>query len=182
MIEIAEGLLIDKVKTGDDDAFQQLVSLHREKAFGLCYSIVGNVEDAKDVLQMALVKAYKGMGNFKKNASFYTWLYRILVNTARDFLRKKAREKTEVFEFAADVSLSPEKRIINAELKQLLDQAICTLSENQRISFIMRHVNGMKVNDIAQIIHCRPATVKVHIYRAVKNLKKQLTPYLTATG
>jgi len=181
-MEIVEEKLIDRIKTGDEDAFQDLVSRYKKKAFGLCYSIVGNVEDAKDILQIAFIKAYKGINKFGKRSSFYTWFYRILVNTAQDFLRKKAKEKTEPFEFAADFTMNPERRVMDQELKRLLDEAVSQLSENQRISFVMKHSSGMKIDEIARILNCRPATVKIHLFRAVKNIKNKLGPYLAIEG
>ncbi len=174
--------MIDRVKAGDEDAFHDLVSFYKERAFRLCYSIVGNIEDAKDILQISFVKAYKNMDRFRKDSSFYTWFYRILVNTAQDFLRKKARESTGHFESASDPAMSPEKKAMDRELKQLLDTAISQLSDNQRASFVMKHLNGMKIDDIAQILRCRPATVKIHLFRAVKNIKNKLGPYLAAEG
>lgn len=181
-MEILEEKLIDRVRTGDEDAFQVLVSRYKERGFRVCYSMVGNVEDAKDILQIAFVKAYKGIDKFRKRSSFYTWFYRILVNTAQDFLRKKAKEKTEPFESAADTAANPEKKVMDEELKRLLDEAISRLSERQRISFVMKHSNGMKIEEIARILNCRPATVKIHIFRAVKNIKNKLGPYLSVEG
>lgn len=178
MIEITEEQIIDKVKSGDEDAFQELVLLYRNKAFGLCYSIVGNIEDAKDILQDAFIKVYRHIDRFRKGSSFYTWFYAILVNTARDYLRKKARWRTEFLEDVADFHISSERVILSEELKKLMEGAINQLSEKQRLCFVMKHENGIKIDEIAQILHCRPSTVKVHLFRAVRSLQKKLSPYL----
>lgn len=175
-----EEQIIDKVKSGDQEAFRELVALYRNKAFGLCFSMVGNVEDAKDILQEAFIKAYKNMGRFRKDSSFYTWFYRIVINTARDYLRKKKHQESRLEQEISDLSLNPAKLVLTDELRQLLDGAIGRLGEKQRLSFIMKHINGMKINEIAQALHCRPATVKVHLFRAVRKLQKKLAPYLTA--
>ena len=172
--------LIDKVKAGDQGAFRELVALYRNKAFGLSYHIVGNVEDAKDILQEAFIKAYKNVGRFRKGSSFYTWFCSILVNTARDYLRKRVYQKGQLPQEIADFHLNTERLVLADELKRLLDVAINQLAEKQRLSFVMKHIDGMKINEIAQILHCRPSTVKIHLFRAVRNLQKKLSPYLTA--
>lgn len=175
-----ETQLVNKAKAGDQGAFRELVALYRNKAFGLCYHIVGNVEDARDILQESFIKAYKNIDRFKKDSSFYTWFYSIMVNTARDYLRKRVHRETQLPEEIVDSHLNTEKLVLTDELKWLLEAAINQLTEKQRLSFIMKHINGMKVNEIAQTLHCRPATVKTHLFRAVRNLQKRLAPYLTA--
>lgn len=170
--------IIEQIKGGDKGAFRQLVEPYRNRAFGLCYSLLGNTEDAKDILQEAFIKAYRNISRFKKASSFYTWFYTIVVNTARDFLRKRGRREEPLSDEIADLSLSPASLALNSELNKLLEQAIQKLPEKQRLSFTMKHINGMKVLEIAGILHCRPATIKVHLFRAVRNLQKILMPQL----
>ncbi|MFH1753227.1 MAG: RNA polymerase sigma factor [Candidatus Omnitrophota bacterium] len=174
----AEIQLISKVKAGDKDAFDGLVSLHKRKAFGLCYSIVGNVEDAKDILQDGFIKAYENIDRFRGDSSFYTWLYRILVNISWDHLRKKKGKKMVHLDEGMSVAGNPVDSVFNKELKDVLDSAIRLLSERQHICFVMKHVNGMKIDEIARILHCSASTVKIHLFRAVRNLQKLLDGYL----
>jgi RNA polymerase sigma-70 factor (ECF subfamily) len=76
--------------------------------------------------------------------------------------------------------LKPENSVLTKELNQLLDTAIQQLSDRQRLAFIMKHINGMKVDEIAQVLNCQPSTVKIHLFRAVRNLQKKIIPYLAA--
>ena len=177
-MQIVESGLIEQVKRGDQRAFQELFRPFKNKAFGLCFSLVGNTEDARDVLQEVLIKVYKNIRHFRGNSSFYTWFYAIVVNTARDFLRKKKNQQSRLNEDIADLGANPAGPVLNEELKGLLERSLSTLAERQRLSFVMRHVHGMKIEQIARILHCRPATVKVHLFRAVRNLQKKLMPYL----
>lgn len=170
--------VVDKVQAGDKEAFRQLIMPYRNKAFGLCYSMVRNSEDAKDILQLSFIKAYHNIGAFKKGSSFYTWLYRIVVNTAKDHLRKKARGNTLSLEDVADPQAPSQRGLLDEELKHKLEAAIAELPQRQKTVFVMKHMNDMKINEIAEVLQCGPSTVKIHLFRAVRNLRKKLSPYL----
>lgn len=182
--QMAESLdqVIDRVQAGDHDAFGELLKPYRNKAFGLCYSIVRNTEDAKDILQISFIKAYHNIGAFRRGSSFYTWLYRIVVNSAKDHLRQKTHGSTLPLENISGEYSTDEEGLLQKELKEKLNAAIAKLSEKQQLVFVMKHVNGMKIKEISQILHCAPSTVKIHLFRAVRSLQKMLSPYLSVEG
>ncbi len=179
-MDLPEELLIDRIQVGDREAFKELVSQYRGKGFGLTYSIVGNTEDAKDVLQDSFVKVYNNISRFRKGSSFYTWFYRIVVNTARDFLRMKARQKITSLNDNYEFKAAGRDDVMNDELSEMLDRAIDHLPDRQSVCFKLKHMNGLKIREIADFLKCRPSTVKIHLYRAVRSLKRELIGYKTA--
>ncbi len=189
-----ESQLIEKVKKGERSAFDSLVDKYKEKAFALAFNMVGNYEDAKDVLQEAFVRAYVNIKDFRGDSNFYTWFYRILVNLCRDFLRRRATVK-RVFVSpqmaegegernieVADERPNPLETTLNEEVKQMIDEAIDLLPEKQRMVFILKHIQGLKLSEIAVMLNCRESTAKVHLFRAMRNLQKSLSPYLLTAG
>ncbi len=185
-----ETVLIQRIKQGERASFDALVSLYQQKGLGIAYNMVGNLEDAKDVLQEAFVKVYLNIKGFQERAQFSTWFYRIVVNCSLDLLRKKKRlnrifidsiidedgreKKLDV----ADSRLEPARMAIERELGRNLEDNIAKLSEKQRACFVLKHQNGLSIEEISQILKCNPATVKVHLFRAVGNLRKSLSKYM----
>ena len=186
-----EIVLIQRIKQGDRASFDILVSLYRQKGLEIAYNIVGNLEDAKDALQEAFVKVYLNIKGFQERAKFSTWFYRIVVNCSLDLLRKKRRMKSVLIDSImdedgqekkldiADDHLEPLKISIEKELAHNLEESINKLPEKQRICFILKHQNGLSIEEISHILKCNPATVKVHLFRAVNNLRKRISKYLT---
>lgn len=190
-----EIVLIERVRNGERSAFSSLVEKYRQQAFSLCYNITGNSEDAKDILQEAFIKAYQGMKDFKGNSSFSTWLYRIVTNLCKDYLRKKNRasrilvepatlqnDDEDVAEYieAKDTNPDPAQATVVNELKYMLDSAIGLLPERQRLAFTLKHIQGMKLDEVADILKCKVSTVKAHLFKAVRNLQRSLEPYLSS--
>lgn len=183
--------LVKRVKAGERAAFDCIVDKYKGKAFALAFNIIGNYEDAKDISQEAFVKAYMNINNFREDSNFYTWFYRILVNLCRDFLRKKSAQKRVLAEplkiqdneeeaiDVADTSPDPSQAALNKEIKETVDKAIDLLPEKQKIAFILKYIQSMRLNEIAQILDCNDSTVKVHLFRAVRSLQKSLAPYLS---
>ncbi|KPK42535.1 MAG: hypothetical protein AMJ78_02230 [Omnitrophica WOR_2 bacterium SM23_29] len=187
--------LVRRVKTGERAAFDSLVDKYKEKTFALAFNMLGNYEDAKDILQEAFVRAYVNIKNFREDSSFYTWFYKILVNLCRDFLRRKSAQRKVFVEplktqddeeakmiEAADRSPNPSEAALDKEIQAMAEEAINLLSEKQRTVFILRHIQGMKIDEIAKVLNCNESTVKVHLFRAVRNLQKSLLPYLSIRG
>lgn len=185
--------LIIRAKKGERAAFDSLVEIHKERAFALAYHFTGNPEDAKDLLQEAFVKAYLGIRGFRGGSGFYTWFYRILVNLCRDFLRrKKSRSKvfmekkaswtgedTEDTPEPVDSAPDPSEGVLDGETRQLINEALDRLPERQKTVFVLRHLHGMKLSEIAEVIGCSEATAKVHLFRATRGLRCQLTKSLS---
>jgi len=183
-------VLIERIKQGDRASFDVLVSLYQQKGLEIAYNIVGNLEDAKDVLQEAFVKVYLNIKGFQEKAKFSTWFYRIVVNCSLDLLRKKKRIKNVPIDSImdedgqekrldiADNHWEPLKISMERELARDLEENINKLPEKQRICFILKHQNGLNIEEISHILKCNPATVKVHLFRAVNNLRKKISKYL----
>ena len=183
-----ERSLITRLKQKDRAAFDELVQLYRGRGFAIAYNILGNAEDAKDVLQEAFIKVFFNIKGFKQEAKFSTWFYRILVNCSWDFLRKRKRQdklfiRTQFDEEdkqpeVPDTRLGPSKFVMDKEIADKLEDAISHLPEKQRICFILKHQNQMSNQEIAQTLNCGLSTVKVHLFRAVRSLQERLAFYL----
>lgn len=182
-----EGLetdIIRRLKEGERSAFDILVERYKQMGLNIAYNLTGNLEDAGDILQEAFIKVYLNIKNFREEARFSTWFYRILVNCGLDFLRKRKKsdkvivqhlpgEGNKEFEIP-DARYSPEKAVINEELAKNLEVCLESLSEKQRLCFVLKHQNGFSNQQIAESLKCRPATVKVHLFRATRALQEKL--------
>lgn len=183
-----EAALIEEISKGDRASFEQLVNLYRDNGISIAYNIVGNLEDAKDVLQEAFVKVYMNIKNFRRESKFSTWFYRIVVNSSLDFLRQRKKINRVCTESLSDeegrqlevedLRFEPAKILINQELSGKLDSCIEALPERQRVCFTLKYRNGLTSNEIAGILKCRNSTVKVHLFRAVRALQDKLAAYI----
>lgn len=183
-----EKILIERIKEGERASFDKLVEMYRNKGLNIAYNLVGNLEDAKDVLQEALIKVYLNIKSFRAESQFFTWFYRILVNCALDLLRRR-KTLGKVFtrsltddegkeQDVADERYEPSKVVLNQELMQNLDSCIAELPEKQKACFILKHQQGLNNQEVAHILRCSISTVKVHLFRATKTLQGKLTNYL----
>lgn len=181
--------LIERLRQGERPAFDTLVELYKNKGLAICYNLLGNLEDAKDVLQEAYIKVYLNIKGFKEKAKFSTWFYRIAVNCSLDFLRRqKARNKVlqpavvdeeGKEKEAEDMRYEPRRVILNQELAANLDKCIAELPKMQKLCFVLKHQSGLSNAEISQTLSCGLSTVKVHLFRAVHNLQDMLSAYLT---
>ena len=185
---------IQAVLDGDVDRYAELVEKYQGLAIRLAFSMVGNYEDAKDVSQEAFVNAYRSLGRFRRGAKFSTWLYRIVVNECKDAFKRRARqpmvvaavgepdldanEETDLFLDAADPAAGPRSQLANRELSQRLSSAIRGLPMKQRTAFLLHHVHGLPLGEVAEVMDCRVGTVKSHVFRATEHLQMQMIPWL----
>lgn len=182
--------LIRESKNGNSSSFEELVSPHYKKAFNTAYRILGNLEDANDVAQDAIIKVFKSIGSFKENSSFSTWVYKIVVNTCIDFKRKNKKQQVvyldkEIGEKNGGLVLeipdnagTPESLFEENEVKHIIDDAINQLNFEQRKIIVLRDVRGFSYKEIAEILECSEGTVKSRISRARNNLRKLLASKL----
>ncbi|MFA6216822.1 MAG: sigma-70 family RNA polymerase sigma factor [Candidatus Omnitrophota bacterium] len=180
-------MLIVRLKQGQRSAFDVLVQQYRQRGFAICYNLVGSPEDAQDVLQDAFIKVYRNIKNFREDAAFSTWFYRILTNCSLDFLRKKKvlskhftgplidEEGKE--QDIADSHSEPVRILSAQEFARNLDLHIEQLPEKQKVCFILKHQNRLSNQEIAQTLGCSLGTVKVHLFRAVRALQRKLSVY-----
>lgn len=177
--------LIRATLSGDEGAFRELVERYKGKAFGVAVGIVGSADDALDVVQDSFIKAYYKLKEFRFGSNFYTWFYRLLVNQAIDRWRKSARSSEVPLDeswLSEDVSppdsfvypANPEELLLNQELGNALQQAIAALPEHHRAVILLREVEGMAYEEIAETVGCSVGTVMSRLHYARAKLKAAL--------
>ncbi len=175
--------LIKKAQSGDSESFHELVKLHDERVMILAYQLTRNQQDAEDLYQEVFLKAYKSIKNFRFESQFYTWLYRITVNTSYNFKRKQARlnlyepdpeRESGHLDWIADPS---DNRASGQEIMTAVKSAMTILPQKQRTVFILKHLENLKIKDIARIINISEGTVKRYLFRAMEKLRVELKEY-----
>ena len=185
----ADLALIKRVQQGDRSAFDVLVIKYQAKILKLIMRYVRNPADAMDVAQEAFIKAYRAAPSFRGDSAFYTWLYRITINTAKNHLVAAARrplqydlntdnaEQFENFAKLRDLD-TPEGLTLSEEIRQTVNQAIADLPEDLRTAIILREIEGMSYEEIAQTMECPVGTVRSRIFRARESIDKRVGPLL----
>ncbi len=184
---MSEPDLIKRCQNGDVEAFEQLIEGYEKKIINYCWRMLGNPLDAEDAAQEVFVKVFRFIGSFTGQSSFSTWLYRIASNVCLDLLRKRKRRPAETVslnqcnaegdEFALpieDTSPTPYESAQMNEAQRVLTAALEQLGEEQRRVIVLRDIEGLSYDEIAQIINVAPGTVKSRINRARKALQKLL--------
>lgn len=179
--------LITRSQNGDINAFEELVARYERKVYAIAYRFMGNQEDASDLAQEAFLKAYQSIKNFRQEASFSTWICRIISNVCRDELRKlKRKNQTSLDEEVwlaegavtkqiKDTGLTPEQVYEHKELKGYLQSLINNLNTEYRMVVILRDIQGYSYVEIAEMLDCSLGTVKSRLNRARKALREQIT-------
>ena len=176
---------VKQAQKGDSTAFEQLVLAHQNQIYRLCFRMVGNAEDAADMVQEAFLKAWRNLDRFQGDAAFSTWLYRLASNCCLDFLRSQKRRPTvsmtsedeegeEQTVEVADNSATPEETLLQKEEQREIAQAMASLDEEQRQILTLRVVNDLSYTEIAELLTIKEGTVKSRIARARENLRKKL--------
>lgn len=174
---VTDQQLVARVKKGDSRAFDLLVLKYQHKIFGLISRYVRDSDEVQDVAQEAFIKAYRALPNFRGDSAFYTWLYRIAINTAKNHLVAKSRrppgsdvefEDAEYLESGSGLREieNPENALFGGELKAVVDRAITALPEDLRTAITLREFDGLSYEDIADIMDCPVGTVRSRIFRA----------------
>ena len=166
--------LVRRVKKGDYRAFDLLVLKYQSRVMATVFKYVKEKELAEDITQEAFVKSFKSIDSFREESSFYTWIYRIAVNTAKNYLISvKRREETLLSDFSGDDNYVPEKldvdspqdRLSASELRDLIFESLTTLGEETRTALSLREFDGLSYEQIAQIVNCPVGTVRSRIFR-----------------
>lgn len=196
VLELTDQELVKRCKRGDQRAFRVLVDKYQRRAFGVAIGILRNPDDAMDAAQEAFIKVFRYIDGFKGDSSFYTWLYRIVVNVCIDHCRKhgkmrpveydetfKRRDEIEAVPLTANTrAMNPGIAFDQQELGGVLQEAMGKLSENHRTILLLREVEGLSYEEIAEVMDCHLGTVMSRLHHARKNLQKALKPYLENTG
>lgn len=170
-------ILIEKIKQGDEEAFSALILKHREKIKNLIYVTLGDSADIDDIMQEVFISTYKYINGFRGDSAFSTWLYRITINKCKDHIKKfKYKNKQLPLEEAINLTAS-EKGYEYINRKDIVRIVIKKLPENLRIPLILRDVEGLSYNEIAEKLNLELSAVKSRIYRARETLKILLAPY-----
>jgi len=184
--ELDDRELVDGARRGDRDAFKTLFERYHRRAYALALGVVRHQDDALDVVQDAFIKAHKYLDKFEGNSSFYTWLYRIVMNLAIDHLRKHRRAKPVELdearlEEAVDDSLlprilggNPGRALLDKEIRRRIDQALDEMSESHRAVLVMRELEGLSYEEMAQTMGCSKGTIMSRLFHARRNMQKRL--------
>lgn len=179
-----EQKIIRKAVAGDRQAFRQLVMDNSHAMFRLAWRLTCDESAAEDIVQESFIKAWRKIGDFRMQSSFRSWLHRITVNTAMDYLRKQAsrhRFETEESGWEQDTHGSPEPRHdLQIDIQTQTKAAMLNLSEVERMALMLRHFEGHSIKEIAEILDLTTGACKQTIFRAVKKMRVELKP-LVAT-
>jgi RNA polymerase sigma-70 factor (ECF subfamily) len=181
--------LVERVQAGDKRAFDMLVLKYQAKIMGLISRYVKDSHEIQDVAQEAFIKAYRALPRFRGDSAFYTWLYRIAINTAKNHLVSRGRrppasdveiEDAEYYDSgdALRVQDTPENQLFSAELAAVVNAAIKELPDDLRAAVTLREFDGLSYEDIAEIMDCPVGTVRSRIFRAREAIDKRVQAQL----
>ena len=182
--QLTDQVLIERIQNGDKQAFNLLVVKYQNKVCNLISRYVNNQSDVADVAQEAFIKAYRAIPNFRGESAFYTWLYRIAVNTAKNHIVAQGRrppatdvdaEDAEYYETgnALKEISNPENLALSKELKQVVFDAIEALPEDLKTAMTLRELDGLSYEEIAAVMECPVGTVRSRIFRAREAVEKE---------
>ena len=186
--QITDQALVERVQQGDKKAFNLLISRYQNKVAGLLTRYVPR-NDIPDVVQESFIKAYRSMDSFRGESAFYTWLYRIAVNTAKNYLMAQGRrppsedilaEDAENYDsgvYLRDVD-TPENQLLSAELKKIVFDTIENMQEELKTAITLRELEGLSYEEIAEIMDCPVGTVRSRIFRAREIIENKINPLL----
>ena len=175
--------LIEQIKNGDLNAFEQLIARYETRVYTIAYRYVGNHSDASDLAQEALIRVYRSIGAFRGDSAFLTWLYRVVTNVCKDELRRRARQNTismdEMLERGQAPAVQtaekpPEEAVLRKEWQEEVQVILNSLSEEHRTVVVMRDIQGYSYEEIAGFLECSLGTVKSRLNRARNLLKERL--------
>jgi RNA polymerase sigma factor RpoE len=183
-------VLVERAQAGDQRAFEQLVSKYQRKLGRLLSRFIRDAAEVEDVSQEAFIKAYRALPSFRGDSAFYTWLYRIGINTAKNYLVAQGRraptstefdsEEAETFESAdqlRDIN-TPESLMLSKQIGETVNGAIDALPEELRTAIVLREIEGLSYEEIAAMMDCPIGTVRSRIFRAREAVSLKLRPLL----
>jgi RNA polymerase sigma-70 factor (ECF subfamily) len=193
-VEETDRNLVVLSQNGDHAAFQQLVERYQRKVYSVAYGMVRNPDDAMDMTQEAFIKAYKNLESFQGSASFYTWIYRITVNLCIDHIRRHRRVQTVDYDdkfrhdeddvldgadlLPSSMGGNPAKELGRKELAEQLQRALDSLSPNHRTAILLREVQGLSYEEMAEAMNINKGTVMSRLHHARKNMQAALASYV----
>jgi len=187
--QLTDQVLIERVQSGDKQAFNLLVLRYQNKVCNLISRYINNPGDVADVAQEAFIKAYRAIPSFRGESAFYTWLYRIAVNTAKNHIVAQSRrppaqdvdtEEAEYYENGGALKeiSNPENLTLSKELKRVVFSAIEALPDDLKTAMTLRELDGLSYEEIAAVMDCPVGTVRSRIFRAREAVEKKIQPLL----
>lgn len=185
----SDQLLVKRVQQGDKKAFDLLVLKYQSRIAALVSRFIHDADEVQDVTQEAFVKAYRALGNFRGDSQFYTWMYRIAVNTAKNHLVSRGR-RPPGSDIDADDAVhydgadglrdiaSPERNLMSEQLMEVLNEAIRQLPEDLRAALTLREYDGLSYEEISEVMDCPVGTVRSRIFRAREAVDREIKPLL----
>ena len=186
--------IVQRAKDGDQDAFRALFERYHRRAYAVALGVVKNPEDANDVVQDAFVKVHKHIGNFQGTSSFYTWLYRIVMNLSIDHVRKNSKRRhidyddqvgRNAMDLEGDGALAPAlseanpaRNALRKELSEAIADALQELPEHHRAVILLREFEGMSYEQIAEVLEVPKGTIMSRLFHARRKMQALLEPYL----
>jgi RNA polymerase sigma-70 factor (ECF subfamily) len=185
--------LVARTRAGNHDAFRVLYQRYHRRVYALAYGVVQNADDALDVVQDGFIKAHRHLDKFEGNSSFYTWLYRIIMNLSIDHIRKHKRARHVDFDDAIGhgqdeggedallprvLGQNPGKSLVRKEIREQIGKALAELSDNHRAVLVMRELEGMSYEEMAQAMQCSKGTIMSRLFHARRNMQKRLLEYM----
>jgi len=188
-MELTDAAFVARARSGDSDAFRMLTERHGRALFRLAFRMTGNEQDAEDVVQESFLRAYRQLGKFDERATFGTWLYRIAANCSLDLVRSKKRRSEHIAHPDPDmedpvVALpsgdpNPERIALSSEIRERVAEAMNELSATERTAFVLRHFEGMCIEEVSRVLECQPGAAKHSVFRAVQKLRRALEPVVS---
>jgi RNA polymerase sigma-70 factor (ECF subfamily) len=176
--------LLEKVKSGDREAFMTTIGLYQRKVFLLAFSFFQNKEDALDIVQETFLRLYQKIGQYERGKSFPNWLMQIARNICIDYYRQNYSRRKDLESSRSLEDIDPAANDPNPEeasdLKAVFSSCLSRLGERQRAVFIMKHYNGLQYNEIAPILQISIGTVKSLHFKAIQKMRKLVAPHLGA--
>lgn len=184
--------LVEAARQGDANAFRELVKRHQRRAYAVALGMVHDPDDARDVVQEAFLKVHKNLATFEGEAQFFTWLYRIVANLCIDLLRKRRGMKVEFDDAMANddpdeagispmrTGFDPGRALADKELREKIMAALDKLSPAHRAVLVMREVEGMSYQDMAEQMKCSIGTIMSRLFHARKKMQSMLIEYRKA--
>lgn len=187
----ADALLVERVKQGDQRAFALLVAKYERRVLRLLSRLVRDSAEIEDITQEAFIKAYRALPQFRGESAFYTWLYRIAINTAKNYLATKSRRPVTVGEFqgaddgeffdlgdVVEDNNTPDAVLHSRQVAEAVNAAIEALPEDLKAAITLREIEGLSYEEIAQAMDCPIGTVRSRIFRAREAIAQRLRPLL----
>jgi len=185
-MEVEAGGAVERAQSGDSDAFRLLVEQHSRAVFRLAFRMTGNEQDAEDVVQETFLRAYRQLDKYEARASFSTWLYRIASNYSLDLIRMRKRhedkrergkaEERDILQTLPVNTPGPDRIVYSSQVQERVKEALNELSAQERTAFVLRHFEGMSIDEIGETLGTGTNATKHSIFRAVQKLRRSLEP------